>query len=219
MQAPLSLQLIGDFGHDAAEPDNEDVALVFEERNVAAEQLQAIPVIEVYRGSVNAQNWEEVAVAANVTLLLYEYAGKLKGTLPFLALETERWTEPQKNHIRLAILVREILIGTSAMAEGLFRNIKKKVQEKDWKKLFHKNRVKITCVATLKRVMAEYEAEQEREDAAAKPESEEHERGVPEEQDPGVLKQFKELLQQSSRQYQAQSQMNMMKNSSNKNKG
>ena len=47
MQAPLSLQSIGDFGYDAAEPDNDDVALVFEDTSVAAEKLQAIPVIEV----------------------------------------------------------------------------------------------------------------------------------------------------------------------------
>ena len=136
--------------------------------------------------------------------------------LPFLALETEQWTEPQKNHILPAVLVREIPDESGAIVEGLFRNIRKEVQENHWKKLFHKNKIRITCVATLKRVLAEYEAEQERENAAAEPENEEHESGVPEEQDRKVLKQFKELLQQSSRQYQAQSQMDMDLDEQNK---
>ena len=123
--------------------------------SVAAEQLHAVPVIEVYIGNVNAQNWEEVAVATNVNLQLYEHARKLKGTLLFLPLETEQWTEPQKNHNRPALLVRGITEETGAVVEGLFRNIKKKVQENDWNKLFHKNKVTITCVATLKSVMGE----------------------------------------------------------------
>ena len=86
MQAPLSLQSICEFGYDAAEPDNEDVALVFEATSHAAEQLQATPAIEASLGKVNEQNWEEVAVAANVSLLQYEYAWKLKGTLHLLHL-------------------------------------------------------------------------------------------------------------------------------------
>ena len=116
MQAPLSLQSFGDLSYGAAEADIDDVALVLKDTSVAAEQVQAIPV-EVYRGNVNAQNWEEVAVPANVNMQLYEYAGKLKGMLPFLALETEQWTEPQKNHICLAVLVREIPDESGAVVE------------------------------------------------------------------------------------------------------
>ena len=94
-------------------------------------------------------------MATNVNMLLYEYARRLGGILLFLALETEQWKEQQKNHIQLAVLVREIADESGAVVEGQFRNNKKKVQENDWKKLFHKNKVKITYVATLKRVMAE----------------------------------------------------------------